>query len=242
MGFISCISFPTVNSRILSTHHFSKHSTSASSSYSLKFALRRHDKPKVSFFLPSTYSIMATPIQASSSSTIGETSDGLKVPSHVSIGANDLLIVGPGVLGRLVAQQWRQEHSECQIFGQTVTTTHHDELEKLGIKPSLKGTEFEGKFSYVIFCAPPSQSADYAGEVRMAASNWNGDGSFVFTSSSAPYDCFDNGECSEDSPVVPLGKSPRTDVLLKAEKVVLDCGGTVLRLAGLYISFWISIN
>lgn len=43
----------------------------------------------------------------------------------------------------------------------------------------------------------------------------------------------------QDSPVVPLGKSPRTDVLLKAEKVVLDCGGTVLRLAGLYISFWI---
>jgi hypothetical protein len=40
---------------------------------------------------------------------------------------------------------------------------------------------------------------------------------------------------------VPLGKSPRTDVLLKAEKVVLECGGTVLRLAGLYISFWISI-
>ncbi|CAE6038167.1 unnamed protein product [Arabidopsis arenosa] len=165
---------------------------------------------------------MATPIQASSSSTIGETSDGLKVQSHVSIGANDLLIVGPGVLGRLVAEQWRQEHPECQIFGQTVTANHHDELEKLGIKPSLKGTEYGGKFSYVIFCAPPSQSADYAGEVRNAASNWNGEGSFLFTSSSAPYDCFDNGECNEDSPVVPLGKSPRTDVLLKAEKVVLE--------------------
>ncbi|CAD5320811.1 unnamed protein product [Arabidopsis thaliana] len=242
MGFISCISFPTINSRILSTHHFSKHSTSASSSYSLKFALRRQeDKPKVSFFFPLTSSLMATPIQASSSSTIGETSDGLKVQSHVSIGANDLLIVGPGVLGRLVAEQWRQEHPESQIFGQTVTTNHHGELENLGIKPSLKGTEYGGKFSYVIFCAPPSQSADYAGEVRNAASNWNGEGSFLFTSSSAPYDCFDNGECNEDSPVVPLGKSPRTDVLLKAEKVVLECGGTVLRLAGLYISFWISI-
>lgn len=59
-----------------------------------------------------------------------------------------------------------QEHPECQIVGQTVTTNHHDELEKLGIKPSLKGTEYGGKFSYVIFCAPPSQSADYAGEVR----------------------------------------------------------------------------
>ncbi|CAN7007448.1 unnamed protein product [Brassica rapa subsp. trilocularis] len=187
----------------------------------------------------STSSIMASPIQASSSSsTIGETSDGLKVQSHVSIGANDLLIVGPGVLGRLVAEKWREEHPDCQIFGQTVTTNHHDELEKLGIKPSLKETEFDGNFSYVIFCAPPSQSPDYAAELRMAASKWNGEGSFLFTSSSAPYDCFDNGECNEDSPVVPLGKSPRTDVLLRAEQVVLESGGTVLRLAGLYISFW----
>lgn len=30
-----------------------------------------------------------------------------------------------------------------------------------------------------------------------AASNWSGDGSFVFTSSSAVYDCYDNGPCEE---------------------------------------------
>lgn len=40
----------------------------------------------------------------------------------------------------------------------------------------------------------------------------------------------------QDTPVVPIGRSPRTDVLLKAEKEVLDVGGCVLRLAGLYIS------
>ncbi|KAJ0262341.1 hypothetical protein HA466_0052910 [Hirschfeldia incana] len=235
MGFISCTSFLTINSIIPSTH-FSKQST-LPSLYTPKFALRRKDKPSFSLSL-STSSIMASPVQASSSSsTTGETSDGLKVQSRVSIGANDLLIVGPGVLGRLVAEKWREDHPDCQIFGQTVTTNHHDELEKLGIKPSLKETEFDGKFSYVIFCAPPSQSPDYAAELRMAASKWNGEGSFLFTSSSAPYDCFDNGECNEDSPVVPLGKSPRTDVLLRAEQVVLESGGTVLRLAGLYISF-----
>ncbi|CAK9145521.1 unnamed protein product [Ilex paraguariensis] len=59
---------------------------------------------------------------------------------------------------------------------------------------------------------------------REAASNWNGEGSFLFTSSSAPYDCNNNGSCDEDCPVVPIGRSPRTDVLLKAEKVVLDSG------------------
>lgn len=41
----------------------------------------------------------------------GETSDGLKVQSHVSIGANDLLIVGAGVLGRLVAEKWREVYT-----------------------------------------------------------------------------------------------------------------------------------
>nr|VDD05335.1 unnamed protein product [Brassica oleracea] len=210
-------------SRIPSTL-FSKQSTLASL-YSLnKFALRREYKLSFSLSLSTTSSMIVTPIHASSSSssTIGETSDGLKVQSHVSIGANDLLIVGAGVLGRLVAEKWREEHPDCQIIGQTVTINHHNELEKLGIKPALKETEFDGKFSYVIFCAPPSQSPDYAAELRTAASKWNGEGSFLFTSSSAPFDCFDNGECNEDSPVVPLGKSPRTDVLLRAEQVVLE--------------------
>lgn len=43
----------------------------------------------------------------------------------------------------------------------------------------------------------------------------------------------------QDTPVVPIGRSPRTDVLLNAEKVVLEFGGVVLRLAGLYISFMV---
>ncbi|KAG9139136.1 hypothetical protein Leryth_019115 [Lithospermum erythrorhizon] len=154
--------------------------------------------------------------------------------SSRAVGAYDLLIVGPGVLGRLVAEKWRQDHPGCQIVGQTVTTDHHDELIKMGINPLLKGSQVAGKFPYVIFCAPPSRSSDYPGDVREAGMNWNGKGSFLFTSSSAPYDCSDNGLCNEDGPVVPIGKSPRTDVLLMAEKAVLDVKGCVLRLAGLY--------
>ncbi|KAI5650672.1 hypothetical protein M9H77_36677 [Catharanthus roseus] len=148
--------------------------------------------------------------------------------------ANDLLIVGPGVLGRLVAEKWKEEHPDCEIVGQTVTTDHHAELIEMGINPSVKGISLGQKFPYVIFCAPPSRSPDYPGDVREAASYWSGEGSFLFTSSSAPYDCNDNGSCDEDSPVVPIGRSPRTDVLLKAEGVVLEAGGCVLRLAGLY--------
>ena len=59
-----------------------------------------------------------------------------------------------------------QEHPGCQIFGQTVTTDHHDELIKMGIDPSLKGNEVTNRFPYVIFCAPPSRTSDYPGDVR----------------------------------------------------------------------------
>ncbi|KAK1417852.1 hypothetical protein QVD17_26986 [Tagetes erecta] len=155
--------------------------------------------------------------------------------SHsAKVGATDLLIVGPGVLGRLVAENWRMEHPGCQITGETFTTDHHDELIKMGINPTLKGVKRDQKFPYVIFCAPPSRSSDYASDVGEAASIWNGEGSFLFTSSSAPYDRYDNGDCVEDSPVVPIGKSPRTDILLKAEQKVLEAGGCVLRGMHLY--------
>lgn len=41
----------------------------------------------------------------------------------------------------------------------------------------------------------------------------------------------------QDTPVVPIGRSRRTDVLLNAENAVLEFGGSVVRLSGLYISF-----
>ncbi|KEH31419.1 NAD(P)-binding rossmann-fold protein, putative [Medicago truncatula] len=146
--------------------------------------------------------------------------------------SNDLLIVGPGVLGRLVAQKWRHEIPGCEVYGQTMTTDHHNELIQMGINPSLKWTEATHKFPNVLYCAPPSRTKDYADNVRLAALSWNGGGSFIFTSSSAPYDCNDNGPCDEDTPSVPIGRSPRVDILLNAENVVLEFGGCVLRLAG----------
>ncbi|KAM3233500.1 hypothetical protein P3L10_018859 [Capsicum annuum] len=182
----------------------------------------------------SSSTMSANSLQANASSAIDVPSEELEASSRGNIGANDLLIVGPGVLGRLVAEKWKQEYPDCQIYGQTATTDHHDELIKLGINPSSKQTKLTYKFPYVIFCAPPSQTEDYAGDIREAALNWNGEGSFLFTSSSAPYDRFDNGAINEDGPVVSIGRSPRTDVLLKAEKVVLDFDGCLVRLAGLY--------
>eukprot|EP00250_Pteridium_aquilinum_P020988 c25001_g5_i1 orf=55-1065(+) len=152
----------------------------------------------------------------------------------IATASKDLLVIGPGVLGKLVAALWMKEFPGCSVVGQTATTNHHEELQALGIKPVLKDGQSERSFPYVVFCAPPYGSLDYAAELRLAAEKWNRMGVFLFTSSSAVYDCVDNGECDEDTPIVPLGRSPRTDVLLRAEQEVLQAGGTVLRLAGLY--------
>ncbi|KAL3380310.1 hypothetical protein AABB24_000775 [Solanum stoloniferum] len=190
--------------------------------------------PNFSFHKLSLHTMPANSFRANASSAIDAPSEELEASSRGGIGANDLLIVGPGVLGRLVAERWREEYPGCQIFGQTMTTDHHDELIKMGISPSSRETKFTSKFPYVIYCAPPSRTEDYPGDVRDAALKWSGEGSFLFTSSSAPYDCSDNGSIDEDGPIVPIGRSPRTDILLKAEEVVLEFGGCVVRLAGLY--------
>lgn len=67
---------------------------------------------------------------------------------------------------KFVVYCYGQEHPGCQIVGQTVTADHHDELIKIGINPSLKETKATHKFPYVIFCAPPSRTPDYPGDIR----------------------------------------------------------------------------
>jgi hypothetical protein len=59
-----------------------------------------------------------------------------------------------------------QEHPGCKVYGQTASTNHHSELTDLGIIPSLKGSTISQKVPHVIFCAPPSGSDDYLGDVR----------------------------------------------------------------------------
>ncbi|KAJ4749983.1 NAD(P)-binding Rossmann-fold superfamily protein [Rhynchospora pubera] len=193
------------------------------------FATTRATSPSLCRF---SFSMASSSSPFSPTSPIETSSDsGLNATSSSAVGMNDLLIVGPGVLGRIIAKMWQQEFPGSKILGQTMSTDHHSELAELEIVPFLKGSPLSDKVPYVIFCAPPSRTEDYPGDVRIAASNWNGEGSFLFTSSTAPYDKYDNDWCYEDSPVVPLGRSPRTDVLLKAENVVLEAGGCVLRLA-----------
>ncbi|ONK78624.1 uncharacterized protein A4U43_C02F20760 [Asparagus officinalis] len=105
-------------------------------------------------------------LPSSSSPSLKGTFDAeLKSPNPGVTGESDLLIVGPGVLGRMVAEKWRQDHPDSQIYGQTMTSDRHDELIKVGIKPSLRGMLTDTRVPYVIFCAPPSRTEDYPGDI-----------------------------------------------------------------------------
>lgn len=64
-----------------------------------------------------------------------------------------------------------QGNEGATVVGQTNTTARHEDLKAAGIVPVVKdGPHNTEKFPYVIFCAPPSGSSDYAAEVRLAIS------------------------------------------------------------------------
>ncbi|XP_020552757.1 uncharacterized protein LOC105171432 isoform X2 [Sesamum indicum] len=53
---------------------------------------------------------MTTPVavKVNASATVGVPDNKLEASSAGTVGATDLLIVGPGVLGRIVAEKWRE--------------------------------------------------------------------------------------------------------------------------------------
>ena len=81
----------------------------------------------------------------------------------------------------------------------------------------------------------PERERDYVAAVAGAIEYWDKEapgGRFVFTSSAGVFAGQDGGVVTETSPV---GSGPRSERLLAAERAVLDAGGCVVRLAGLYL-------
>ena len=56
-------------------------------------------------------------------------------------GGENLLVVGPGVLGGLVGKLYKETHSEAKVVGQTNSETNHGRLDSL--------TCFLGKPSHI---------------------------------------------------------------------------------------------
>lgn len=140
------------------------------------------------------------------------------------------------MLGSVLAKEWLASVPGGTATGLTNTDKTHDRLRAMGITPTTRTSLPEGKrYSFVAFSAPPSGSADYVADVKAALALWDGTGSFVFTSSMSVCAVDDGGRVTDEQcPLVPMGAGPSTDRLLGAEQAVLQAGGNVLRLVGLY--------
>ncbi|RDX99619.1 hypothetical protein CR513_17314, partial [Mucuna pruriens] len=179
--------------------------------------------------------------------------------------------ITPQEFSKIYMQDPNDEYVGCQVFGQTATSNHHEELTKIGINPSLKWTDQSlpqiSLCDFLCTALPilrlPWENQNYRSvfllsfcvvdcqPIKLAASFWNGEGSLLFTYQALFLMIVMIMDCNHvspvlgmggitiylDSPVVPIGRSPRTDVLLEAENIVLEFGGSVLRLSRLYISF-----
>lgn len=174
-----------------------------------------------------------------------------------------LLVVGPGVLGRLVATLWHEQFPTAHVVAESRTPASHGVLRStlpfLELRLAQASAANVPRFRHVVFCAPPSQNEDYVGAVRRALEQyWSGAESpedtatFVFTSSVGVYrePTTPATVLREDAPVVreptEPGASPSALKLLACEEAVRAANGTVLRLAGLYNlergphRFWLS--
>jgi len=180
-------------------------------------------------------------------------------------------VVGVGVLGTSLCKQLLHDPDlkDLKVTGITKSTKRHDYIlkevlggdEKLSERFELvTAEECEGKdnkkFNHCVFCAPPSGFEDYPSAVKgaiddlwMGQTEENTNGAFVFTSSGG---IFGSGGEVDVSPVVtessplPETATPRIERLINAENAVLEQkGGSVLRLAGLYLldrgahNFWL---
>ncbi|GLI63574.1 hypothetical protein VaNZ11_006574 [Volvox africanus] len=148
----------------------------------------------------------------------------------------DLLVVGPGVLGSVLAKNWIETVPGSTATGLTNSDRSHDRLRAMGLTPvTRQSLPADRKWSFVAFSAPPSGSEDYVADVKAALRLWDGTGSFLFTSSMSVCSEDGGGEVTDEKcPLLMLGAGPSTDRLLGAEAATLEAGGNVLRLVGLY--------
>eukprot|EP00966_Prymnesium_polylepis_P046014 1065282-Prymnesium_polylepis.1 len=137
----------------------------------------------------------------------------------------------------------RNPEREEAFLAEGITPKLREELE-----PEMGTAPGSGQYAHVLFCASPGGNDDYVHEVECATRLWDAEapgGRFVFTSSAGVYAEQDGNVVTESSPTA---STPRAAKLLAAEERVIAAGGTVIRLAGLYLLFrgahnaWLSME
>ncbi len=145
-----------------------------------------------------------------------------------------LLVIGPGFLGKKII-------SQAEAAGYTVhsASRNSDHYADLSDVDSLNALEAELKPKYVIHCAASGRSADRLASYRSVYLKGceNLTAAFpnakkLFTSSTSVYGQTDGSTVTEDSETNP--GSETANILLEAEQVMLNSGGTVARLSGIY--------
>ena len=150
---------------------------------------------------------------------------------------SDLLVVGAGVLGMLVARAWSQAQPKARVTlkFRTEKAERRAELEREGFSVISAERGESCSAPLVVFCAPPTGNPHYAEDIKFSlASHWtdNCPGSlFVFTSSGGVFRENTGGRVDELSATL---ETERAIALLGGEEAVVLGGGCVVRLGGLY--------
>ena len=150
---------------------------------------------------------------------------------------SDLLVVGAGVLGMLVARSWRQSQPGARVSlkFRTEKAERRAELEREGFSVISEERGEPCSAPLVVFCAPPTGNTHYAEDIKNTlVSHWTGNcpGSvMVFTSSGSVFRENSGGQVDELSATA---ETERAVALLGGEDAVVGGGGCVARLAGLY--------
>lgn len=142
----------------------------------------------------------------------------------------DLLIIGPGSLGRLVAKEWHSLYPDARITGETRSTTSHSQLRQENIQPACVGDVTEVP-PFVLFCAPATSDKQYGEEVARAVGRAPAHSRLIFTSSGSVCGLVEK-PVDEDTPAATTGRS---SILAEAERVTLTHpNAAVIRLSGLF--------
>lgn len=184
------------------------------------------------------------------------TTTNVSSPGASAAPTGDLLILGAGTLGTLVAARWLAAASPpegddlpIRVVAETRTRGRHDRLAALGAVPRTRAdadaaatasdassdadgsTSSRYRFPFVLLSMPPSGSADdYAAEAARAVASWAGPaggGRLIFTSSTSALAEKGGATITETAPTAP-GR------VTAAEEVILAAGGVVVRLGGLH--------
>lgn len=191
---------------------------------------------------PAMAVISAPPAVDAAAAADASTADSAS-PGAPAVG--DLLILGAGTLGTLVAARWLAAAPlpggappPVRVVAETRTRGRHDRLAALGAVPRTRAdadaasSDGNGgvRFPNVVFSMPPSASDDYAAEAARAVASWagpTGGGRLIFTSSTSALAEKGGATITETAPTAP-GR------VTAAEAVIRAAGGVVVRLGGLY--------